>query len=72
MTECDYSCEFWVDQAPAKVLAVIGGVAAYWTPPGNRAGATIDGTAVEQGAEFTYRDRGIEHCTTGLGRLFSE
>lgn len=62
MTEYDYTTEFWVDPPPAKVLAVIGEVAAYWAPLGNLVGATIEGTARRPGDEFVYRDRGIEHC----------
>lgn len=62
MDEKDYTSAFWVDQPPEKVLAVIGDVAAYWAPPGNLAGATIEGSAAKEGDEFTYRDRGIGHC----------
>ena len=62
MNDHDYTTGFWVDQPPAKVLAVIGDVGAYWAPAGNLAGATIDGAAHKPGDEFTYRDRGIEYC----------
>lgn len=69
MDEKDYTTEFWVDKPPEKVLAVIGDVAAYWAPPGNRADATIEGTAAEEGDEFTYRDRGFDHCRFRVSEL---
>lgn len=68
----DYTNEFWVDRPPAEVLAVIGEVDAYWTPPGDLADATIEGSATEQGAEFTYRDRGIEHCRFRVREIVPE
>ena len=58
----DYTSEFWVDQPPTNVLAVIGNVGDYWAPPGNLVDATIEGAAHHVGDEFTYRDRAIQHC----------
>lgn len=72
MNDSDYTSEFWVGQPPAKVLAVIGDVAAYWAPPGNLAGATIEGAARQPGDEFTYRDRGIEHCRFRVTEIIPE
>lgn len=69
MDEKDYTSEFWTDQLPGKVLAVIGDVAAYWAVPGNPVNATIEGTAAEEGDEFTYRDRGIGHCRFRVSEL---
>lgn len=72
MNDNDYVSEFWVDQPPAKVLAVIGDVRAYWAPRGNLANATIEGTATERGAEFTYRDRGIAYCRFRVTEIVPE
>lgn len=72
MNDNDYTSEFWVDQPPAKVLAVIGEVSAYWAPPGNLVNATIEGTAHKPGDEFTYRDRAIEHCRFRVNEIVPE
>jgi len=72
MNHNDYAIEFSVDQPPAKVLAAIGDVGAYWAPRGNLVDATIDGDAAEQGEEFVYRDRGIEHCRFRVSEIVPE
>lgn len=72
MSDNDYTNEFWVDQSPTRVLAVIGEVGAYWAPPGNLANATIEGMAGRQGSEFIYRDRGFEYCKFRVTEIVPE